>query len=98
VEVATLRLDPGEQEAIALAHEMGLLLVMDDQLGRLAARRLNLLVTGVVGVLLRAREAKLIPLVRPVLEQMRARGYWLSDELLDVAARLAGEATADEQP
>ena len=29
--------------------------------------------------------------VRPVLEEMRRRGYWLSDALLDEAARLAGE-------
>jgi predicted nucleic acid-binding protein len=29
--------------------------------------------------------------VLPLLQEVRQRGYWLSDALLDVAARLAGE-------
>src|SRR5262245_45954831 len=37
VKAATFRLDPGEPEAIALAHEMGLLLLTDDRLARQAA-------------------------------------------------------------
>jgi predicted nucleic acid-binding protein len=67
-------------------------LVIDDSLGRTAARRLSLAVTGVVGVLIRARKEGLVPSVRPLLEEMRQHGYWLSDELLDIATRLAGEA------
>jgi predicted nucleic acid-binding protein len=91
VEVATLGLDPGEQEAIALAHERKTLLVIDDFLGRVAARRLGLSITGVVGLLIRAKEAALVPAVCPLLGQIRRQGYWLSDELLDAAAKLAGE-------
>jgi predicted nucleic acid-binding protein len=96
VKAATFRLDPGEQEAIALAHEMGLLLLMDVRLARQAARRLNLLLTGVAGILIRAKQVGLLPFVRPVLEQIREGGYWLSEELLDVAARLAGESASAE--
>ena len=88
----TLGLDLGEQQAIALAWEHKALLVIDDYLGRIAARRLRLSVTGVAGVLLQAKEAALIPAVRPLLDEMRRQGYWLSDELLDVAARLARES------
>ena len=51
-----MRLDLGEQHAIALAYEHGALLVVDDSLGRAAARRLNLAVTGVVGVVIRAKK------------------------------------------
>ncbi|MBI3328831.1 MAG: DUF3368 domain-containing protein [Nitrospinae bacterium] len=98
VQEATLYLDPGEQEAIALAHEMGLPLLMDDRLGRQAARRLNLVLTGVAGVLIQSKAAGLIPQVRPVLAQMREYGYWLSDELLDVAAQLAGESAPEGGP
>jgi predicted nucleic acid-binding protein len=91
VEVVTLGLDPGEQQAIALAYERQALLVIDDFRGRVAARRLRLSITGVVGLLVRAKEATLIPAVRPLLGEIRRQGYWLSDELLDVAAKLAGE-------
>lgn len=38
-----------------------------------------------------AKEAGLIPAVMPVLEKIRRQGYWLSDELLKTAAKLAGE-------
>lgn len=92
VEIATVRLDLGEQQAISLAYEQDALLVIDDSLGRSAARRLNLAVTGVVGIVIRARKEELIPSVRSLLEEMRQHGYWLSDELLDIASRLAGEA------
>ncbi len=60
-------------------------------LGTRCRCRLGLEVTGLAGVLVRAKETKLIPAVRPVLEEIRQRGYWLSDEILDVAAKLAGE-------
>jgi predicted nucleic acid-binding protein len=91
VQGATLRLGLGEQQAIALAYELKMLLLIDDRLGRRAARRLRLRVIGLVGVLIRAKEASLVPAARPLLEEIRQRGYWLSDELLDLAARLAGE-------
>jgi predicted nucleic acid-binding protein len=91
VESATLRLDLGEQHAIALAYEHGALLVIDDRLGRAAARRLGLAISGVVGVLLQAKQMGLIPNVGAPLEEIRRRGYWLSDQVLSAATRLAGE-------
>lgn len=84
-------LGAGEQQAIVLAHHLGALLLMDERLGRSAARRVGVQVTGVAGVLLRAKEAGLLSQVRSTLEAMRREGYWLSDDLLDTAARLAGE-------
>jgi len=38
VEMATSRLHPGEREALALAYEQDTLLLIDDHLGRAAAR------------------------------------------------------------
>jgi len=46
---------------------------------------------GTVGVIMAAKEAGALPAVRPVLESMRANGYWLSDAIIDAAAQLAGE-------
>ncbi|MGB9776995.1 MAG: DUF3368 domain-containing protein [Anaerolineae bacterium] len=91
VEEATSRLGPGEKQAIALAYEQGALLLMDDQQGRSAARRLGVRVTGVVGVLIGAKEAGLLPSVREILDTMRIQGCWLSDAVLEAAARQAGE-------
>ena len=92
VTIVTQRLGPGEQEAVALAYELKAPLVIDDRQGRAAARRLGMAIMGVAGVLIRAKEASLIPAVRPLLDDVRQRGYWLSDELINVAAKLAGES------
>ena len=91
VDFVTLRLDQGEREAVALAYEHRALLILDERLGRLAARRLELRVTGVVGVLIQAKSSGLLDAVSPLLETIRQRGYWLSDDVLDAAARLSGE-------
>jgi predicted nucleic acid-binding protein len=42
-------------------------------------------------VVVQAKQDNLITSVRELLEQIRDRGYWLSDELIEAAARLAGE-------
>lgn len=91
VRVMTRYLDIGERDAIALASELNLPLVIDDRLGRLAAQRLNIPITGVVGVLIRAKLKNLIPSLREILEQMRDKGYWLSDGLIAQALQLSGE-------
>lgn len=91
VEAVTRNTDPGERAAIALARTMGLPLLIDDRLGRHAAHRLHLSFIGTAGVLVQAKQAGLLPLVRPVLEDIRQRGYWLSDRLLAIATQLAGE-------
>ena len=79
--------------ALAKVDKLSLLekLFIDERLGRTAARRLGLTITGVIGVLIRAKEAELIQAVCPLLNEARQQGYWLSDEALNVAAKLAGE-------
>jgi predicted nucleic acid-binding protein len=92
VERMTRRLGPGEQEAIALAVSSGVtLLLIDDRAGRRAVEQPGPAVSGVAGVLIRAKQDGLIPAVRPMLEEIRRNGYWLSDALIETAARFAGE-------
>ena len=91
VRAAVARLGRGEQQAVVLAHELEATLLMDDRLGRAAAHRLGLPVTGLAGILIRAKEKGLLDAVRPLLEGIRSEGYWLSDALLAAAARMAGE-------
>jgi len=40
---------------------------------------------------LAAKERGLITNVVPLMEELRNKGYWLSDELIDTAKQLAGE-------
>jgi len=91
VKIVTDHLDAGEQQAIALAYARNTMLVIDERLGRQAARQLGLTVTGSTGVLIEAKQRGHIPAVRPLLEAARRQGYWLSDELIAIAAKMAGE-------
>ncbi len=91
VRLITRRLGEGEQQAIALAHEKNALLLIDEHLGRFAARKLELAVTGVVGVLIKAKRMGQLEYVLPLLQSLRLRGYWLSEAVLAAAAAQSGE-------
>lgn len=86
-------LDEGERQALSLAYSLGkdLLLLMDDHAGRRAARELKIAVTGLVGVVLMAKEKGLLNSVTSTINDLRKAGYWLSDEVMEAAGRLAGE-------
>ncbi|EIJ34857.1 DUF3368 domain-containing protein [Thiothrix nivea] len=89
-------LDPGEKSSILWALELqdnGQLtrLIIDDAKGRAAARRLSLELIGSAGIIATAKRLDLIPHARPLLEQLRASGYYLSQTVVDAALKIAGE-------
>lgn len=86
-------LDPGEAEAIALALEVSAnLVLLDEREGRMAAERAGLRVTGVLGVLLRAKVNCQIPAVKPEIDALRARArFFVSSDLERRVLDLAGE-------
>ena len=86
------RLHAGEREAIALARQMGLPLLVDDPSARREARRLGVSVAGSIAVLLEAKHRAIIPQVQPVLDRMIGAGFRSSQRLYDDVLRLAGEA------
>jgi len=94
--VASLQttLDAGEAESIALASESGaLLLLMDESEGRAKARALGLAVTGTLGVLLRAKNSKAVPALKPLLDALITQfNFRLSRPLYEQALRQVGEA------
>lgn len=87
-------LDPGEAETLHLAASMPVesrTVLLDDYRARLVAHGLGLVVIGSRGVLRRAKEAQLIPEVRPLLIGLRDAGLFLSDETLARLLRRVGE-------
>ena len=83
--IARLRneLDFGEAEAIALAVErQATLLLMDEKHGREVAEKLGILVTGLIGVLADAKEARLIESVKQVLDELITKArFWIGPAL-----------------
>ncbi|MBI4662236.1 MAG: DUF3368 domain-containing protein [Verrucomicrobia bacterium] len=76
-------LGAGESETIVLAREASAdLVLIDERAGRTAAKRLGLRVTGLVGVLIEARERGLLPDAAAVVDDLHRRaGFWLSEDL-----------------
>lgn len=93
VDALRLELDLGEAEAITLALRLNAdLILLDERAGRRAADYLGLPVMGVVGLLVRAKQLKLIPTLRPLLEALQYQaGFYLSQSLAMHALSLVGE-------
>lgn len=92
VHALELVLDHGESEAIALAQEKGLRVILDDRKAREVAARMGVPVTGTIGLILKAKISGIIPAVRPLLDALDACKFHVSRELREEALRLAGEA------
>lgn len=85
-------LDRGEAEVIALALERNArLVVLDERLARLHARKLELPLTGAVGVLIRAKREGHVERLAPLLGMLRESGIWLSEALVREALQMADE-------
>jgi predicted nucleic acid-binding protein len=76
-------LDPGEAEAIVLAIERRAdLLLVDERRARRTATAAGLTVTGLLGVVARAKRAGLIDLGKPVLEELiQVARFWIGPDL-----------------
>jgi predicted nucleic acid-binding protein len=94
VEIAISILDEGEREVIGLASTTSgdILILMDDRAGREVAEKLNIPVSGLVGILLLAKEKGILEKIGPLLVELRDKGYWLSDDVVQTAQRLAKES------
>ena len=85
-------IDPGEASSICLAERHAdSLLIIDDKAGRQEAAARGLRFVGLVGVLREARVRGIIPQLRPLLDGLRAAGYYLSDELTRKVLGTVGE-------
>jgi len=83
-------LNIGESEAIALAKDLKAdLIVLDDELARKIARKEGLKVSGLLALLVKAKEEKLIPSVKPILNELKAKGFYLSEALYN---KILGES------
>lgn len=78
-------LDRGEAEAIALSVELSAdVRLIDETVGRSEAEKLGLEVTGLIGILIIAKEKSLIELLEPELKKLVSdAGFWLSPQLIE---------------
>ena len=84
-------LDAGEAEVLILARELAATAAIDEKRGRHLASELGVPQTGTIGILLAAKQAGLVPFIRPLLNHLIAKGVRVSSRLFEEACRLAGE-------
>ena len=91
--VLTLYLHRGEAEAIALAADLRAdIVLIDEQEGRQFAAHAGLQVSGVLGILLRAKLKGEIPALKPEIQLLRNKArFFISRSLEDKVLSEAGE-------
>jgi predicted nucleic acid-binding protein len=91
-EISGWDLGAGESQVLVHASRLpGCEAVLDDLQARRCARGLGLVMTGTLGVILRARKQGIIPAARPLLEELTRKRMYLSRDLIEGALAEIGE-------
>ncbi|MGZ8262351.1 MAG: DUF3368 domain-containing protein [Methylotenera sp.] len=85
--------DLGEASTIALALQMAEdnVMILDDLKARKLAKQLQLKFTGLLGVLLKAKQQQIISSVADILTQLKSVNFRVSEKLEKEVLKLAGE-------
>jgi len=91
-EIQAWDLGPGESAVLSLAYSgPEREVIIDDLAGRRCAASLDIPVRGTLGVVLLAKQQRRIERARPVVEELRQAGMYLSDEVVNDALALVDE-------
>ncbi|MEH2307876.1 DUF3368 domain-containing protein [Nostoc sp.] len=85
-------LGKGESSVLTWAYtHPGTEAIMDDLAARRCAAVLGIPVRGTLGIVLTAKQRGKITMARPVIENLRSSGMYLSDRVINQALALVGE-------
>jgi predicted nucleic acid-binding protein len=92
LKIASWDLGPGESEVISYCYaNPQYIAIIDDRSGNKCAKTFSIKVKGTLAILVMAKEAKLIPKVKPIVDQMKARGFRIKSDLYNKIIELANE-------
>ena len=83
IEIQSWDLGPGESSVIAWARaHPPAVAIIDDRLARRCAAAFNIPVRGTLGLVLTAKTRGVIPAARPVVDELKRLGMYLSDSVI----------------
>lgn len=85
------KLGTGEISSIELAISLRCPVILDDKHARRYAQKLGIPVVGTAGILIYAKQNHVINSVTHLLQQLREKQYYLSDNLIKKIKQLSGE-------
>jgi len=92
VNILNTLIDLGESGSIALSFEFSnSLLILDDLKARQVARNLNLRFTGLLGVILKAKQKGIISSVKDMINRLKSVNFRISQAMENEVLRLADE-------
>ena len=87
-----LELDEGEAEVIALALEQSIdTIIVDEFAGREYARLMRLNVIGTLGILIKAKQLKIINKIRPLMDELIKNRRYIDKDLYNLVLELSSE-------
>ena len=90
--VSRWKLDRGEESVLTVALERpDCEVVIDDLAARRCAKEHGIPLLGTIGVVILAKRTGRIVEARPVIDELRRVGLWVTDDVVADALRLAGE-------
>ena len=91
-EILETQIDCGEASAIALAKEFDdALLLLDDLKARKLASKLNFKITGVLGIIHKAKQMSIIHKVKPLIDKLLKTNFRISDKIVEEILTLNNE-------
>ncbi len=92
VEIIVAELGHGEAEVLVLGKELNAdWLVIDDEKARTAAISAGFQIIGLAGILLVAKRLKLIPSIKPLLDELKNKNFRLSNKIYEQILKKARE-------
>ena len=76
-------LHKGEREAIALAHEIGIPLLIDEKRGRQTAAGMGVFVIGSLAIVAEAHREGIIKDTTSLVQAILDSGYWINPEIVE---------------
>ncbi|MDZ4847427.1 MAG: DUF3368 domain-containing protein [Chitinophagales bacterium] len=85
-------LDKGEASALTLAIEkQHATIILDDLRARKVAKSLNLKITGTLGVLVKAKQDRIIAKVKPLVNELQKTDFRVSPNIIQEILKVCGE-------